>query len=192
MKVETFEQQTEQHPEACDEARRLIAELGLDGQKQALTETGPRCPYRQWMKREQVVYQLLCPTVDKPEDYEADTIPLRVLQVMAHAKSLGVYEGFRILSAANPAIKDPVLVGLLPGSSWDKSKWHLLARWGAELDEFPAMERKAAAIHKQKLIVEAAKAKGEAATIIERLQNTPDDCTELLDLTAPQFYAQGW
>ena len=192
MKVEVFEMEVERHPEACDEAKRLIEELGLSGQQSTTTETGPRVPYRQWLRREMVVYSLLCPTVEKAEDYEADTIPLRVLQVMVHAKSLGIYECFRILSAANPAIKDPVLVGVPEGKLWDQTKWHILARWGAELDEFPVMERKATAIHKQKLIAEAAKIRGEASAIVDRLLNTPDDCTALLDLTAPNFYAIGW
>lgn len=192
MNVQTFEQELERHPEACDEARRLIEELGLAGQQATTTESGPRCPYRQWKMREQIVYELLCPTREDVKNYEADSIPLRVLQVLSHAKSLGIYEAFKINSAANPAIKDPVLLGVPNGEQWDASKWHLLARWGDELDEFPIMERKAAAIHKQKLILEASKAKGEAAAIIERLQVTPDDCVALLDLTAPQFYAAGW
>lgn len=189
MQVETFEQQVERHPEACDEAARLIDELGLGGQQELTSpnDGAARCPYRQWTAIEHEVYSLLCPSVDKVEDYRADTIPLRVLQVLAHAKTLGIYEFFEVWHAANPAVKDPILVGVPNGETWRKERRHLLARWGAELDEFPAMVRQAAAIKRTKLLGEAAKLVGKAKEFQERVMASVDG-TELMGVTAPTMY----
>lgn len=189
MQVETFEQQVERHPEACDEAERLIGELGLGGQ-QAITspnDGAPRCPYRQWTAIEHEMYSLLCPSVDKVEDYCADTIPLRVLQVLAHAKMLGIYESFEVWHAASPAVKDPILVGVPHSETWRKEKRHLLARWGSELDEFPAMVRQAAAIKRTKLLGDAAKLVAKAREFQERVMASVDG-TDLMGVSAPCMY----
>lgn len=194
MLVETFEQQVEQHPEACEEASRLIAELGLEGQR---TLTNPdegdtRCPYRQWHADEMEVYSLLCPSTDKAEDYDADTIPLRVLQVLAHAKSLGIYESFQIIHAANPAVKDPILLGVPSGQQWSRSKWHILARWGAELDEFPVLVEKAAKIKAAKILDEVLKVRAEVEVIVARVEAAISGGHSLLGKTAPSFFSNGW
>lgn len=195
MLVETFEQQVERHPEACDEATRLIEELGLSGQK-SLTNpdaSETRCPYRQWSALESEVYGLLCPSTDSVSDYDADTIPLRVLQVLSHAKSLGIYTDFKVIHAANPAIKDPVLLGVpTTGNSWDRSKWHILARWGAELDEFPVLMEKAAKIKAAQLRDACAKVRAELAQVESRLSASTETLTSLLGKQAPVFYANGW
>lgn len=194
MQVETFEQQVERHPEACEEAARLIAELGLEGQQSITSphDDAPRCPYRQWNALEMEVYTLLCPTVDSVESYEADTIPLRVLQVLAHAKSLGIYEKFEIRHAANPAVKDPILLGVPSGpNSWQQEKRHLLARWGSELDEFPAMMRQAAKLKAAKLRDAITGIKAEVETMLARV-NASEDGADLLGKTVPTFYANGW
>lgn len=194
MLVETFEQKVEHHPEACEEASRLIEELGLVGQ-QTLTnpeQAETRCPYRQWHADEMEVYSLLCPSTDKAEDYDADTIPLRVLQVLAHAKSLEIYETFRVLHAANPAVKDPVLVGVPTGQQWSRSKWHILARWGAELDEFPVLADKAARLKAAKMLDEVLKVRAEVEVIVARVEAAITNGHSLLGKQAPSFFANGW
>lgn len=194
MLVETFEQtiERERHPEVCEEAARLIAELGLSGQESIGTDSGERLPYRQWTDRERRVYSILCPARDDVAAYAADAIPLGVLQVLAHAKSLGVYQGFRILHASGPAVKDPVLIGIPHGTNmtWDEGKWHLLARWGAELDEFPAMERQAAAVWKSRLETGLAKIAREVSGCRAALDAHTG--SSVLDLETPVFYSTGW
>ena len=196
MLVETFEQQVEQHPEACDEAARLIEELGLSGQQTLMhpeKQDTTRCPYRQWSELEAEVYSLLCPSTDAVGDYDADAIPLRALQVLAHAKSLDIYTDFKVIHAANPAIKDPVLLGIpTNGNTWDRSKWHLLARWGAELDEFPVLMEKAAKIKAAKLRDACAKVRAELSQVEARISASSDSLTNLLGKQAPVFYANGW
>ena len=194
MQVETFEQQVERHPEACDEAAKLIAELGLEGQ-QTLTNpdaTVERCPYRQWHADEAEVYQLLCPSKDTVESYDCDTIPLRVLQVLSHAKSLGIYEGFNVLHAASPVVKDPVLVGVPTGAQWSSSKWHILARWGSELDEFPVLLAKASKIKAEKMRAKLLSIRNEVASCIAQMDATIESGGSLIGKSEPQFYAQGW
>lgn len=196
MLVETFEQQVEQHPEACDEAARLIDELGLSGQQTLMhpdKQETARCPYRQWSALEAEVYSLLCPSTDSVGDYDADAIPLRVLQVLAHAKSLDLYTEFKVIHAANPAIKDPVLLGIpTNGNTWDRSKWHLLARWGAELDEFPVLMEKAAKVKAAQLRDSCAKVRAELDAVVARINASCGNETSLLGKQTPVFYANGW
>lgn len=192
MLVETFEQHVERHPEACDEAARLIAELGLSGQQSLGGETTERCPYRQWTAVEMEVYSLLCQSVDKVEDYDADTIPLRVLQVLAHAKSLGIYEAFEVRHAASPSVKDPVLLGVPTGQSWLNEKRHLLARWGAELDEFPAMERVASKLKLAQLRDGVDEKIAELEAIKRRIESAATSGLSLIGKSVPTVYATGW
>lgn len=194
MMVETFEQHVERHPEACEEAAKLIAELGLEGQATLTSpdEEATRCPYRQWHADECEVYQLLCPSTDTVESYDCDTIPLRVLQVLSHAKSLGIYEGFKVLHAASPVIKDPVLVGIPNGQAWSNTKWHLLARWGAELDEFPVLVAKASKIKAEKVRAKLAGIRAEVDSVIAQVNAITESGGNLLGKSDPVFYANGW
>lgn len=189
MKVETFEQAVEHHPEACEAADELIRSLGLVGQRELTSPNDgmARCPYRQWTAIEHEVYSLLCPSVDKVEDYRADTIPLRVLQVLAHAKTLGVYESFEVWHAASPAVKDPVLVGVPLDQPWRRDRRHLLARWGAELDEFPVMMRQAGAIKRKNMLAAANAGMAKMRGWLDRITATEND-EDLLGLDVPTVF----
>jgi len=143
MEVETFEcleLAEETHPEINDESLRLIEELGLDGQKpKEVDGEKRRIPYQIMTTEQFRVYKALCPMAYTPKEYKRSPIPLRVLQVMAHAKPL--FGKLEIWDVEDSTIKDPVLVGTID-ASYDTSTY-LLARWGAELDEFFCLRKRA-------------------------------------------------
>jgi len=150
MKVQTYEQ-TECAAEPIDmaeEAIGLIEEMGLEGQMRMVTppdtdtgERGIRMPYRQIKNEENFVFKTICPTEFDMKKYDKSPIPVRVLQVAAHALSLGFFEKLVVWDATTPIEKDPVLLGIhLPDPEKEYEKrYYLLARWGEELDEWPAL-----------------------------------------------------
>ena len=149
MAVETFEcHETASEPiEACEEAVGLINLLGLEGQRSLVTakDDGPasRSPYREMTAEEVFVYQTICPTERKLAMYDASPIPLRVLQVAAHANDVGEFDELLVWDRASVTVKDPVLVGRKAGQySWE-SKYYILARWGDELEAFATLLKRA-------------------------------------------------
>lgn len=148
MEVETYEVEecvggvAGTTPEIEAEAAELIEQLGLEGQKKLLTRTedgdAVRCPYRQMTGSEQHVYGVLCPTHVPIENYDVGLIPVRVLQVAAHAR-----EFLPLLEVWHPrkSPKDPVLVG----RNAKYNAPHILARWGEVLDPFERIVEKARA-----------------------------------------------
>lgn len=151
MQVETFEcQETASEPiEACEEAMGLIAQLELDGQKSLVSggdgKPASRCPYREMKADERFVYGVLCPESTPLKRYALSPIPLRVLQIAAHANSLELFEELRVWHAKGAAIPDPVLVGVAPGVqyTWERRTF-ILARWGDVLESWPTLLKQAA------------------------------------------------
>ncbi len=150
MKVETFEcVETAAEPiEACEEALALIEQLGLEGQQELTVKKDSsrdsRCPYREMTAEEAFVYGVLCPQSVKLKEYKATPIPLRVLQIAAHADSLGMFKEFDVWDRVSVAVKDPVLVAYAPNkrSSW-RNDTYILARWGEELETFSTLLKRA-------------------------------------------------
>lgn len=144
MLVETFEceETATETPEMCAEAQELIASLELEGQK-AMTApaTERRVPYRLMTADEKFVYSTLCPLATRLAQYKQSPIPLRVLQVAAHAKESGFFAKLVVWDRASVASKDPVLVGY-EIDRYDAEPY-ILARWGEHLDEWPAMVKAA-------------------------------------------------
>ncbi len=158
MQVETYECQETQteHPECSDEALKLIAELGLAGQDALNTAPSgdkTRFPYRKMRADEAAVFTLLCPRTCKLTEYADSPIPLRVLQVAAHAKPL--FDELIVWAAPNSDVKDPVLVGIKKKGEWTQERY-ILARWADALDEWPAVVKAAAEKFRDKLIAAAA------------------------------------
>ena len=155
MLVETFEQ-TEMlenaEVEQTEEALRLITELGLEGQGNLLSPNKKeRVPYREMTVKESRVYRELFPTETELSKYDASFIPLRVLQVAAHATQLGYYQSICVwLENTRPT--DPILVGKI---SYDK--YHVLARWGEALAPFEELYERAKKLVVQRYKVEAEK-----------------------------------
>lgn len=154
MQVETFEcleevvdEQGNIAVESNEEALALVEQLGLTGQKslnETVKEPGTRFPYREMTRIEAGVYRALCPRVSKLAEYSSSPIPLRVLQVAAHAQ--GMFDELHVWSAESAAVKDPVLVGTRKSKEqWSGRTQYILARWGEVLEDFEALAQKAVA-----------------------------------------------
>lgn len=169
MEVETFEcEETITEPiEASAEAVSLITELGLEGQQSLLnpeTQEGEvvRCPYRKIRRDESFVYKRLCPRSTRLEEFSDCPIPLRVLQIAAHAKQFDVLKAFWIWSAEGK-VKDPVLIACTEEATYQKGDTFILARWGDVLDSWPLLVEKAVELWRQKCRAKFAEIKGSVA-----------------------------
>lgn len=131
MKVETYEiEEGRVEPQIEAEAIQLIEQMGLKGQRSLVVDGGEsekRIPYREMNKSERVVFEALLPKVDHVETYSAGVIPVRALQVIAHAKEFFDRIDVRHADTTN----DALAVGI-KGPSYAE-KWSILARWGDNL-----------------------------------------------------------
>lgn len=167
VQVETFEQtETDETgaQESDPEALALIEKLGLRGQQTLVSPAKTRCPYRQMNAIEMRVYVTLFPDRQDVQDYGKGPIPLRVLQIAAHAKEH--FGRVEVWSETTQA-KDPVLVGVKTRAGrmngWESNDMFILARWGEALQPFAALveaakarlaERFAGAAKKAKVLAE--------------------------------------
>jgi len=151
MLVETYEcQETAAEPiEASEEAKQLIEQLGLEGQQSLLMPsennlTAKRTPYPQATTEQIFVFRVLCPQQYALKSYNRTPIPLRVLQIAAHATGLEYFKEVVVWDATSAAEKDPVLVGVRQNAqrTW-QDDFYLLARWGEELESWPALLKRA-------------------------------------------------
>lgn len=171
MKVETYEiEETDSEAgvlAADSESYELIEKLNLVGQLSLTdTKTVTRFPYRKMTKQEGLVYGVLCPVKSKIEQYSDGLIPVRVLQVAAHACDLGFCDRLEIWHPESADIKDPVLVGIKSVKGMfghDTERW-ILARWGEELEDISTLAILAAKIVREKLLakIEGIKRKVDA------------------------------
>ena len=158
MVIETYEIQEveEAKVEDLEQCAALVDELGLTGQNQYYRpnerdgEQGIDVfPYRKMTAQEKVVIKALCPEVTKLESYKDGPIPLRVMQVAAHAKALrsdiGDECGLYVWHPRSADDPDPYLC-LQLGPYYSPRETYILARWGDELDNWNTMIEKAKAI----------------------------------------------
>jgi len=143
MQIETYEVtevDADGKKEDCAEAIALIEKLNLEGQREMLSpEKDARCPYRKMTKEEGFVYGTLCPIKTVIQKFKDEPIPLRVLQVAAHADSLGIYRTIEVWHPESADIKDPVLVGTI-GEQYGTREFYILARWGETLEAFDVLK----------------------------------------------------
>jgi len=185
MLVETFE--TTEIDSSCKDAEaaseeqvELMQELDLTGQLELVSGAGedgeaPQIsPYRLMTDEEYRVYKVLCPETIKPRDFNEHAIPLRVLQVLAHATQLGTLGDIRIWARKSSYIKDPVLVGILSDYNWDR-KIFLLARWGEELRPFEELRTLAGKLLKQTKLAEFLKVLSTAKARVSALGALDDE-----------------
>ena len=184
MQVETFEtieSHEAQSPEFADEALQLIESLGLKGQQRLMSkneDTGlaQRMPYRLLTDDEAFVYGELCPQRQKPEDYSSGAIPIRVMQVYAHAKELGCFKRFEVWSPKDMTVRDPVLIGYAntnPEWAWQEAP-HILARWGEVLDSLPTLSEMAAKRYRARIMAALRTALAEVNTAIATVEAVDD------------------
>ena len=181
MQVETYEvpetvsSDTIEALAAEGEAQMLIESLGLDGQKELFCNAeGQQAhhPYRAMTKEEHAVFSTLFPNTTALEKYSDGPIPLRVLQVAAHVRSLN-REDMAYIGIMHPDkfVDDPVLFAQ---KSYHSGTRYILARWGNALEDFDSLRTKALAKAK-----ESTKARlHEIRRNIDRLLDEADSYTE--------------
>lgn len=178
MEIETYEV-TEMTTGQCEEigqdAIDLIAQLGLKGQEKLVRAreaggdtTQAVCPYRRMTAEELRVYGALMTRHQKMEEYSDGPIPLRILQVAAHAKSW--YKRLEVW-CPEPGVlnSDPVLVGIQAGRHEWMDEPCLLARWGSELEPFEGLKEKAARMLRATWEAKAKEAQAYAAGLLGML-----------------------
>lgn len=203
MQVETFEvtEQTDsgQSPaEICEEQIKLIEELGLEGQESLIRkpetkdEAASICPYRQMTAEEVGVYRQLCPEKTSIEKFAGHAIPLRVLQVAAHAKSLGIFTDLEVWHAKGASeTKDPVLVAKRARDQFN-SDLFLLARWGEELEPFAKLKPKAVKAARERRIAAIKNICEQAKRDIVRIEDTSDETILSWREGIPSYYSNDY
>jgi hypothetical protein len=166
MHVETYEAVETGFDGAveCDaEALALIEQLGLEGQQKLVAKNDAgddvRNPYRKMTADENYVYSLLLSRKVKLDQYDDGPIPLRVLQVAAHAKDH--FSTLMVWCPENADVKDPILLGYT-GNEYSRERF-MLARWGEVLEPLDKLRPLAAAKHRAKLQADCAKAQAKVA-----------------------------
>lgn len=175
MQVETYEaleyETGEQAPEMEAEAIEIIELLGLEGQRKLLAgegETQTRAPYRKLTAQEKRVYSVLCPESSSLEDFDACPIPLRVLQVAAHAREL--YDEVVVWCPRTEVDNDPVLIGRNSTGYYSHDEF-LLARWGEVLLPFDELVEVAKEVWKKDSLSKARGAVANARAFIENIDS---------------------
>lgn len=158
MEIETYEiEEVSREPvEASLEAVELIERFSLAGQQNLLSPKNEdigtiRTPYRIMTADEAFTYQTLCPEQRRIEQYDAQPIPLRVLQVYARAKQVEIFGSFWIWDRSSSAVKDPVLVARREEHAYGSGPPFILARWGEELESFPTLRDLALQMQRERL-----------------------------------------
>lgn len=179
MNVETYEaisldvQDGDAFQEAVNaEAMALIETLGLQGQRELLQESNvggesvtTRNPYRRMTKEEQAIFTAIMPERTKLAQYRDGPIPLRALQVAAHAVDL-----FSSVEVWHPEAgkDDPVLVGVnTPNGEYGVRELFLLARWGEELCSLDDLRAKAVPL----LMAKAKRSIADAKAALHRFES---------------------
>lgn len=151
MQIETYEIEESSETAECDaKAIELIEKLGLDGQRSLVKhvdETGKRLQYPEMTAQEIAVYTAIFPQHTALKTYSHSAIPIRVLQVAAHAVEFCDRVSVWHKKHRDP---DPLLVGL-KGPDYSPSKIYRLARWGDALKDFSELVKEAREIIRAKI-----------------------------------------
>jgi len=189
MQVETYEcPETAAEPvEASEEAIRLMNELGFEGQKSlvsrsTVTDRDTRNPYPEMTQEQRVVYTALCPEQTPANRYARTAIPLRVLQVAAHAHSLNLFTEIYVWDKQDSAIKDPVLVAKV------RDKFFILARWGEELESWPVLVQRAIDALRKQTMAKLLQIKETVTQRIAALEATSITLATDANLSIPSYY----
>lgn len=122
----------------------VCSKLGLQKQLQHAdrSEEKKAPPYMFIDPKTDRIIVTVCPRIVGYKDYSASTIPLDILQEIDKCETNGWYKEIKI--AYDDKSPDPFVIGFRKSgtNSWDIDK-HLIARWGAELVPFEALEAKA-------------------------------------------------
>jgi len=185
MQVETYEQNevSESGIESNEEQIALINKLGLVGQQSLISGDTEVCPYPLITDEERYIYSTILPKKSSINEYKDGPIPVRVLQVIAHAKTLDTFTHLYIYSEPSVDVDDPILVGTNESYFEFKSKSYrcwMLARWGKELAPLPELRQLADKINTKKLINQFSEEIDNLKATIERIKNGTANLQELV------------
>lgn len=182
MQVETYEVEEitgEMGVMAADsEAIELMQKMGLSAQLALTnTETATRFPYRLMSPLELKVFKMIFPEQDKFENYAGGLIPLRILQVAAHAQALSSSPIKKLMVwHTGVAKEDPILVGHTADYA---GSFYLLGRWGDALESFAALTVKA---KKAWIAAATSKVKTEVAEWNQAMTSLDDAADQLFTI----------
>lgn len=161
MKIQEYTCETmPQSEEFTEEAKLLIEKLGADGQKLFYqSDSLVPFPYRKMTPTEHAVYKTMLPIREELKKYNAGPVPLRVLQIAAHASEQ--MPGTLIIWHQGAGKDDPLLT-LREGNEYSGS-YYLLARWADELEEFSVLLNHAVEKIVTKVLAELQSAKVQLA-----------------------------
>jgi hypothetical protein len=192
MLVETYEQ-TEVDADGvveCEaEALELIEQLGLEGQQKLLSrkegsDETVRCPYRKMTSEEGFIYGRLLTKHVKLHEYAEGPIPVRVLQVAAHARDM--FDHLYVWSTENADIKDPILIGI-KGEAYNGERF-LLARWGDELETLANLAVLACQDWRNECKAKLSDIISDATSRLAGVDSIPDGAIVAGKKTAPAYY----
>jgi hypothetical protein len=201
MQVETYEQTevtSEGIPDNDAEAIQLIERLGLKGQQTLIGSGGTSAPavipFRKVTAEECDTYALLFPEVVEVEDYKASPIPIRVLQVIAHCRELGLHMVVWYPSDAEKR-DDPILVGYQERGQHgprylDRRKALLLARWGDALKPLQELKREAVEIARQRIRQALGMCRAELERDIASLDTFADATVLRAGVSLPSYHSR--
>lgn len=175
VQVETFEmQEAAENMDDCAEVRELIAKLDLSGQRGLMEGAKGLNPYRKITQEEQWVYKTLFAQETNVVDYASGPMPLRVMQVLSHAKDLDFFTKF-VVWHPQDVKKDPILLGFVQDKKYTwQGEYFLLARWGEALESFDILRKKAAVMARETIRAKASEAKAEAERILATVDSLGD------------------
>jgi hypothetical protein len=124
-------------PEHLEEWNQLVEELNLDGQKTLKDGDKSPIPFPMMTTGERRVYEVLCPNKTEVKEYHNNTIPLRVLSLIALSQRENYFNEIQIWD--DTAKPDPIAVGIV-GDKWS-GKHYIIARWGDELRAFAELKQ---------------------------------------------------
>jgi hypothetical protein len=124
-------------------------------------------------QEEGIIYDILLPKCCKVEEYKEEQIPLRVLQVLSHARSLEFFESFQIMYPENADVKDPVLVGTKKDGYNDAR--FILARWGEVLQSIPELTEIAMKKYAKQVRASAVKKESEIISKVSAIKKATDE-----------------
>lgn len=170
MKIQEYACETmPQSEEFTAEALALLEKLGAESQSRFYKQDAGVCPYRKMSPYEHAVYKAVLPVREPIAKFKACPIPLRVLQIGAHAKEF--LEGELVIWHQGEGKDDPLLT-LREGNEYSGS-YYVLARWAEVLEEFSVLAAQAVEIV-------TANAMSELMTKKAELQSWIDNCESMV------------
>lgn len=168
MKIETYEIEPASNEISTlandGEHRALCEQLGLKGQLSlSNNESETVFPYPHMTQIEQRVYAIHCPEHTNLQNYKGDAIPVRVLQVAAHAMSCNILNHIQVWHPKQARL-DPILVGCTSQYGGDL---FILARWGEVWKDFSVLLKEAKVLWAKKRLAVLSKADTQLQSIIK-------------------------